>query len=72
MIFFFVYEATNIIVTHPKIYDKFLHILANIPRLSVLATTNINRRFERRILIESNLTIFKLNISVLFIINRIH
>ena len=72
MIYFFVYEATNIIVIHPKIYDKFLHILANFPRASVLATTNINIRYERRILIETNLTIFKLNISVLFIVNGIH
>ena len=72
MIYFFVYEATNIIVIHPKIYDKFLHILANFPRVSVIATININRRNEWRIIIESNLTSFKLNISVLFIINGIH
>ena len=60
------------IVIHPNIYAKLLHISANFSGVSVLATININKRYEWRMIIESNLTIFKLNISVLFIINGIH
>ena len=53
-------------------YAKFLHISANFAGVSVIATININKRYEWRMIIESNLTIFKLNISVLFIITEIH
>ena len=43
MIYFFVYEATNIIVIHPKMYAKFVHIYAIFSKLSVIDTVTINR-----------------------------
>ena len=59
-------------MTHPNMYAKFVQIYAIFPSVSVLVTINNNIRYEWRIIIVSNLTTFKLNISVLFIINGIH